>query len=195
METLYLDNYNKNAFNVVKYNENKFNIKYNDKNFIINPKIAFNNCSLWLDKIPYKIRININTCNDEHIDFEYLINIIFNEINKFIKKDKNITAKLMHPLNASNVLENTKILYITINESSIIKDFETKENLEMNALNGKRFIMYPLIFAPNINIYNSKIYINFILKSAYIKIDENIINADNIEIDYNDAINAFNKHN
>lgn len=194
METLYLDNYNKNAFDVVKYKDNKFNIKYNNKNFIINPKIAFNNCSLWVDKNPYKIRINIDACNNDHIDFEYLINIIFNEINKF-KKENNIISKLMHPLNVSNVLENTKILYLTVNETSIIKDFETNQCIELNALNGKRFIIYPLIFAPNINIYNSNIYINFVLKSAYVKINKDIINTENIEIDYNDAINAFNKCN
>lgn len=93
-----------------------------------------------------------------------LLTKIYTGVNRCIYKNDNLkTLKLMTPTNNSNILENT-LLY----------DYETKETLTPEILKFKRFDIYPVIYAPSLNISNNKIYMNFILKEGAI-----IITSDN----------------
>lgn len=84
-------------------------------------------------------------------------------------------------------------MYLTINGNSKFKIFDTQEYIDINELKNKKFIIYPLIFSPNINISNNKMYLNFTIKNAMIKIIDETT-TENIDIIYNDAVNAFNKY-
>jgi ribosomal protein S19 len=169
MDYITIKDYDRKSFSINKFNELKYNILYKSKNFYINPKIASNNCKIWHDKDPYKVKLNINMKDNEEIDFENLINVIVNEVNVLIKKNRSINSILVNPLIDSNIDMDIKILYLTIANYTIFKDYETKEKLDVNDLLNKTFIIYPLIYSPTINIYNQKVYINFILKQALIK--------------------------
>lgn len=156
-----------NNFEILEYetkiNTKIYNVKYNNLNYLIEPKTVFNNCSYILNKIN-KIRININSNNYDENGSNMLLTKIYTGVNRCIYKNDNLkTLKLMTPTNNSNILENT-LLY----------DYETKETLTPEILKFKRFDIYPVIYAPSLNISNNKIYMNFILKEGAI-----IITSDN----------------
>lgn len=196
MQILYLNNYEKDNFSIKKHGKDKLNLQYNNNNFIIEPRIAFDNCSLFTENNPYKIRFNIDLSNTNHKNFEKMIYILHKEINKYIEKDNELLdMEVMDPLNTSNVLFNTKILYAIINKFTIIKDFDNNNKINIEYLINKRFIVYPSFFAPNINVYNKKLYINFTLNMIYVKIikKENKENNEDIEtINYNNVAEAMN---
>lgn len=196
MLILHLNDYKKENFIIKKYEKNRLNMQYNNNKFIFEPEIAFDNCSLFTDNNPYKIRFNINLSDIEHLKFKELIYIFYEKIKDYIKKDgiELLNMRVMDPLNTSNVLFDTKILYSIINKSTIIKNFDNDMNLNINDLIDKRFVAYPSFFSPNINVYNKKLYINFTLNMIYIKvIKENIENKDYIEtIKYDNVAEAIN---
>lgn len=49
-----------------------FNIKYQNKNFIIEPEILFNNCRYEINKNKHLIKFNIDLANPKCIDFKNL---------------------------------------------------------------------------------------------------------------------------
>lgn len=78
-----------NNFEILEYetkiNTKIYNVKYNNLNYLIEPKTVFNNCS-------YILNINSNNYDE----------------NRCIYKNDNLkTLKLMTPTNNSNILENT----------------------------------------------------------------------------------------
>ncbi len=178
-----------------KINTKIYNVKYNNSNYLIEPKTVFNNCSYICNKIN-KIRININSNIYDEKGFDMLLTKIYTGVNKCIYKDENLkTLKLITPTNNSNILENTKVIYLHINENTLLYDYETKETLTPEILKFKRFDIYPVIYAPSLNISNDNIYMNFILKEGAIVItsDNNLNKISTVNEE--DVRNAFNKKN
>lgn len=198
MLTLYsIKDINLNNFKIIEHITRKntpvYNVKYNDSNFLIEPKIAFTNCSYFSNKIN-KIRININSSNYEENGFNMLLTKIYSGVNKCIFKNINLkTLKLITPVNDSEILEKTKVFYLHINKNTLLQDFETKEIITQDDLKYKRFDIYPVIYSPSLNISSNNIYMNFILKEGIIRItadnflnNTSTVNEDNVK-------NAFNK--
>lgn len=73
---------------VISYNDSIYNTKILNKNFIINPKVLFSNCSAFYQKL-YKIRININNSDLEHVKFNNLLKYIHHEINTVLENEGN----------------------------------------------------------------------------------------------------------
>lgn len=149
MLTLYsIKDINLNNFKIIEHITRKntpvYNVKYNDSNFLIEPKIAFTNCSYFSNKIN-KIRININSSNYEENGFNMLLTKIYSGVNKCIFKNINLkTLKLITPVNDSEILEKTKVFYLHINKNTLLQDFETKEIITQDDLKYKRFDIFQL---------------------------------------------------
>lgn len=192
MPVITLTEYDKNAFSIEKFKDDKYNVLYNGHNFIIDTKIAFEDSQLWIEKKPYKIKIDLDITSNEHIDFESFINVLINEINMYCRRNKIMNVELLNPLIESNSKENTKIMYLVLTNISKFKNIENNQNLSIDDIKNKCFSIYPSLFSPSINISNGKIYINFTIKTGFIKINNEIKDED---INYDDAINIFNKLN
>lgn len=183
-------------FEIIEYinktNTPVYNVKYNNSNFLIEPKIAFTNCSYFSNKID-KIRININTSNYEENGFNMLLTKIYTGVNKCIIKDVNLKLlKLIAPVNDSEMLKNIKVFYMYVNKNTLLYEYETKEIITPETLKYKRFEIYPVIYSPSLNISSNNIYMNFILKEGIIRITgENDINISTVNED--NVKNAFNK--
>lgn len=185
-----------NNFEIIEYinkiNTPVYNVKYNKSNFLIEPKVAFTNCSYFSNKIN-KIRININSSNYEENGFNMLLTKIYSGINKCIFKNVNLKQlNLITPVNDSEILEKTKVFYLHINKNTLLQNFETKELITPDDLKYKRFDIYPVIYSPSLNISSNNIYMNFILKEGIIRITaDNCLNTSTINED--NVNNAFNK--
>jgi hypothetical protein len=185
-----------NNFEIVEYinkiNTPVYNVKYNKSNFLIEPKVAFTNCSYFSNKIN-KIRININSSNYEENGFNMLLTKIYSGVNKCIFKDINLKLlKLITPVNDSEMLKNIKVFYMHLNKNTLLYEYETKELITPETLKYKRFEIYPVIYSPSLNISSNNIYMNFILKEGIIRITgENDINISTVNED--NVKNAFNK--
>lgn len=155
MELININNFNKDNLKIEK-NNRKLISKYKNKSFIIDPTIAFENCTLFIDKKPYRIRFNIDNNNNKHSKFKYIIDTIYDEISKYIEID--------YDINIDNY-----VFYGMINNSTIIKDIDTKKIINIDSLIDNNLIIYPYISDPNINISNGVAYVNFFFHTIYIK--------------------------
>jgi hypothetical protein len=187
MKIITLNNYLKNNFKI-KREDKKYKVLYKDDNFILEPKIAFNNCTLYTKNKLFKIKIKVDKENDEHQKFKDFIKFVYNNISEFIEIDENniFISEVINPLN------NEDLLFSIINPYTDIKDYDTKESLNIESLKDKSFILYPIFWAPNVNIYNEKVYINFILNSCCIKIIDSSLNK--FEYNFKDVDEAINKY-
>ncbi len=185
MKIITLNNYLKNNFKIKREKE-KYKVLYKNDNFLLEPKIAFNNCTLYTKNKLIKVKIIIEEDN-EHQKFKDFIKFIYNNISEFIEIDENniFISEVINPLNKED------ILFPIINSYTDIKDYDTKETLNIESLKDKNFI-YPIFWAPNINIYNEKVYTNFILNSCCIKIIDDSLNK--FEYNYKDVDNAISKY-
>jgi hypothetical protein len=192
MYKIYLDeNYIDNNLEIRK-NDNNIILKYDNENFLLEPLTAFNNSSIYnYGKKPYKIRLNIDNNIDKHKYFKNWIENIYEKISNYIlEEDEIIVSKVINPLGKSNILSNINILFATLNDSTIIKNYETNELMKIEELTGRRFIIYPLFWSPNINI-NENVYINFPLHTIYIKMLKKPNMKKNIEINIENVNKAM----
>lgn len=195
MEIYYLEsNFNKRKISIKKYKDSIYNIKYENKTFLIKPSMLFTNSSASLQNI-YKIRININLSNSEHKNFKILINKLCNAIESCIEDEKALdNNETINPIVSSKLLSNTDVLFLNISKNTILLDYETEQELDIEMLINKAFDIYPIINAPGINISNSNnnAYINFSLRKAYINIIDNE-HEDNVFVDKNELDKIFSK--
>lgn len=170
MELIDINNFDNNYLKIDKQNE-KLISTYKNKRYIIDPTIAFENCTLFIDKNPYRIRINIDINNNKHSKFKDIIDNIYEEISKYIEMDYNINVdKIINPFFKSKILIDNYVFYGMINNSTIIKDIDTKKKINIDSLIDNNIIIYSYILNPNINISNEIVYVNFFFHTIYIKI-------------------------
>lgn len=154
--------YTFNDISIIKY-KNSFNIKYQNKNFIIEPEILFNNCKYEINKNKHLIKFNIDLSNPKCINFKKFINKIYDKLNICIKKEESMKDEKHNFINFSNCI------YAIINKNTKIINIENNKKLELNNYNGS-FSGYPTFWPSTLNIYNDKIYVNFIIHKIYIKL-------------------------
>lgn len=189
------DNYESNFINIYNFKNKIYSTKYKNKKFIIEPKISFNNCSINNKNNIYSMRIELDLKNIEHIQFKKFINNIYNEISTCIELDNNIenVFQINNPLKSNS--SNSYYLYVTINKSTKIINYENDEEIGLNDINNKLLICYPIFYSPNINITNEIGYINFSLYKVFVKIISDTNNTDiKYEPDRQNIINAMNKY-
>lgn len=170
-----IENTNTNEYNVVNI-ANKFILKHNNEEFIIDSEITFNNCEIYLQKS--KIKINLN--DQEHQVFTDKITYLYNIISEIFEKEDVIVYVAVNPIYKKN---NLKMLFSAINSKTIIKNIENDKLMKIDDLHNKKFDLYPIFNSPIINIYDEKIYVNFSFHSIYIKLikDNELINYDKIK--------------
>jgi hypothetical protein len=188
-----LDNkFDENKISISKYSDIIYNIKYQNKGFLIKPGIAFSNSSCFLKNM-YKVRININMLNKDHQTFKYLIDRIYDGISLCIEKDDTIDVDIIiRPTIKSNILSNTQILHLIINKNTELVEYVTDKILDKELLVNKRFTIYPIINPPNIKVSN-KMFVNFSLKKAFIRFDGNITKNNDVDVTKQELYNAFSK--
>ena len=157
MKILTLDdlNYiNKDKFTIVK-NGDRFVMKYDNENFVIESETLFDECNIYLrDKS--KIKINFNK---EHKYFIKSIRDLYDIISDIIEINHDINvSQIVNPIYSN---ENKKMLFIMTSPKTQIKNIESDEYMMISDLYNKMFDMYPILYSPNINISNDKLYINF----------------------------------
>ena len=193
MNIYYLEsNFNKRKISIKKYKDSIYNVKYEDKTFLIKPSMLFTNSSASLQNI-YKIRININLSNPEHKNFKILVNKLYKVLESCIEDEEALNnCETVNPIAQSNILLNTDVLFLNINKNTILLDYESNQELDKEILINKAFSIFPIINAPGINISNANnnAYINFSLRKAYIKFLNNK-HEDNIFIDKKELDNIF----
>lgn len=150
MLTLYsIKDINLNNFKIIEHitktNTSVYNVKYDNSNFLIEPKIAFTNCSYFFSNKINKIRININYSNYDENGINMLLTKIYSGVNKCIFKNINLKSlKLITPIHDSEILEKVKVFYLHINKNTLLQDFETKEIITPDDLKYKRFDIFQL---------------------------------------------------
>jgi hypothetical protein len=182
MNTLKINKNYKNKFSIEPFNNNRFNLIFEEGAFIIDFGIAFKNCFIYVKWEPYKIKIQINKNDKEHQKFKKLIEYIYEVVKEYIEDEKEeiLTDNIINPLDTK---EEFDLLFGIINKKTIIKNIDTQKTLQINDLVNKKFDMYPIFYAPNFNVYNDKIYINFVLHTIFVRIEEDkeiSINLDNV---------------
>lgn len=114
---------------LIKNFDKKYTLKYNNKGFLIEPEIAFKNCSLYSNITPNKIKIIIND-NEDHNTFEKSIRFLYDIISEIIELDDDINVDMvMNPIYRK---DNEKSLFFVINENTVIKNLETREMMKIN---------------------------------------------------------------
>lgn len=176
---------------ITKFKESIYNTKILNKNFVIEPIIAFSNSSAFFQKL-YKIRINIDLSKTDHYIFKSLLNSIYEKLSMELEKDNGIVAsKIINPVIKSNTLKNTEIIHLYINKSTEIIEYETNNVLDINSLINKRFEIYPVLNCPVLNIKDDNIYVNYYLKIGYIKFSNNDFKKEKFQVNKNNLDKAF----
>lgn len=188
MEILNLNKCKKDNFSIKEFN-NKYTLKYNNKGFLIEPEIAFKNCNIYSNIVPNKIKIILDN-DEEHENFESSIRLLYDVISEIIEQEDDINVNSV--INPIYNKDNNKMLFFVINSNTVIKNLENEEIIKVDELYKKNFNMYPIIYGPNFNIYNDKIYINFVLHTILIKESKKEWN-NQITIDYKKVNKAMNK--
>lgn len=163
-----------NDITILRYKEsNKYNVKYKNKTFVIEPKLSFNNCKLNNNGNKYSIKFEINLLNNQHIDFKNFIRKIYDRLSFcFEQEDNLIIDKIYNPINNSKYLQNIDVLYASINKNTKIINIENDKSIELHDLINKIFIGYPIFYPPTLNIWNDNIHVNFSIYEIYVKIIE-----------------------
>jgi hypothetical protein len=182
-----------NKIEIVKYDDNIYNFRYENKTFIIDPNISFKDCKIYKSKNKYSINININLQNNEHDKILNVIDMFNDKIKEFNFNIQSLNISNIQSLFNSKKSSDIKILYGTINKNTIIINIDQDQNINLDMLFDKKFIMYPIFWSPNINLYNNNIYVNFVLYKIYVK----IIEIENKNVQYTPNIenikNSINK--
>lgn len=198
MEIVNINKFNRKSLKIEKEN-GRIITKYNNKRIVIEPSIAFDNCSINRNKNPYRIRFNIDINNNMHFKFKTVLDIIYDKISEFIEKDDEIKVfNIINPLFESKILIDNYVFYGMLNNYTIIKDIDTKDRINIDSLFNKNLIIYPFILGPNINISNETVYLNFFFHTIYVKIIDksnlNKIEELDVNIDYIEKeINKYKK--
>jgi hypothetical protein len=170
---------------IINYNNSSiYNIKILNENFIINPKISFSNCSAFFQKL-YKIRINIDISNSEQLCFRKLLDIIHKKVYTELENDGHCIEFLQsinNPVLKSNTLYNTDIIHCYMNKSTTFIEYGTNTILDITELLNKRFDIRPIINSPVLNVKNA-IYINYYIRTAYIRFNTSLDFISNTELD------------
>lgn len=162
-----------NDITILKFEESdKYNVKYKNKTFVIEPKISFINCKLFSTKNNrYSIKFEINLLNNKHIDFKNYIRKIYDKLSECIEQEDNlIIDKIYNPINNSNYVQNIDVLYANINKNTKIINIENDEKIDFHDLINKVFIGYPIFYSPTLNKWNDNIYVNFSIYELHVKI-------------------------
>jgi hypothetical protein len=167
-----------------------------DNKFIMEPKISFKECRVYNNNNINSIKIQLEKINIKHVQFMELINNIYDEISVCIELDNNINIyNINNPLKSNFPNKDKYNLYITINNSTKIYNYDNNKQIGLDMLYNTSFIGYPIFYSPNININTNIGYINFSLYKLYVKINKNMDN-NNIEYepDSQNIINAMNEY-
>lgn len=185
MKTLKLNdlNYiNKDRFSLVNIND-RFILKYDGENFVIDSETLFDKCNIYSRDI-LKIKINFDNNNNSHKYFTNIMRIFYDIISEIVLESDDIN--ISHIINPIYSRESKKMLFVILNSKTQIKNIETNEIVKHSDLYDKVFNIYPIFYSPNINISSDKIYINFTFHTIIIdsldSLDEKEI--DEISLDY-----------
>lgn len=154
MDILNLDKCKKDKFSIREFN-NKYTLKYDNKAFLIEPEIAFEECSIYSNINPNKVKIQIGQGEDLE-KFEKDIKYLVDTISEVVENEDSINVdKVINPIYKK---EENKSLFAIINSNTIIRDSLTREKIDINKLYKKNFNIYPIFYNPNFNIYKDNIY-------------------------------------
>lgn len=189
MKIITLNNYSKNEFNLKKIDNTTYKLECKKEKFLIEPGIAFNNSTIFNKNNMFKLRISLDEENIEHRKFKRFIRAVYDKISELIEEEDNnddtFISSVKNPLNDN-------VLFSIINKSVEIRNYNNKERLNIEDVKNKQLLVYPIFWAPNINIYNEKVYINFVLYSCCINIIDEGLNEFKYDFKIVDA--AMNKH-
>lgn len=189
MKIITLNNYSKNEFNLKKIDNTTYKLECKKEKFLIEPEIAFNNSTIFNKNNMFKLRISLDEENIEHRKFKRFIKAVYDKISELIEEEDNnddmFISSVKNPLNDN-------VLFSIINKSVEIRNYNNKERLNIEDVKNKQLLVYPIFWAPNINIYNEKVYINFVLYSCCINIIDEGLNEFKYDFKIVDA--AMNKH-
>lgn len=189
MKIITLNNYSKNEFNLKKIDNTTYKLECKKEKFLIEPGIAFNNSTIFNKNNMFKLRISLDEENIEHRKFKRFIKAVYDKISELIEEEDNnddmFISSVKNPLNDN-------VLFSIINKSVEIRNYNNKERLNIEDVKNKQLLVYPIFWAPNINIYNEKVYINFVLYSCCINIIDEGLNEFKYDFKIVDA--AMNKH-
>lgn len=193
MKTLILNdlNYtNKDRFSLVKIN-NRFVLKYDNDNFVIDSETLFDKCNIYShDK--QKIKINFNNNDNNHKHFINVMRNLYDIISEIIELNDEIEAT--HIKNPIYSQDSKKMLFVTFNSKTQIKNINTDEIINTSDLYDKMFDMYPIFFSPNINVSGDNIYINFTFYIIFIdSLEINVQEVNEVTLDYNKIKKIMNK--
>jgi hypothetical protein len=174
------------------FNKNKNNIYIKEKDntsLIIIPDCYFVASGIFkVDNTKKKIlTFYINGENDQHKEFIGNIRNIYDQCSIYIEKDEDINPDIIsNPIYKKN--DSSYILSVNItdwNGNLITKFFNVDDDQIINEdnLENKTFSLYPAICIEKmyLSTKNNVAYIEFILKEAYIKINQNkrLLNYEN----------------
>jgi hypothetical protein len=192
MKTLNLSdiNYiNSDNFTIVK-NNNRFILKYNNENFVIDSETCFEKCNIY-SRDDHKIKININNSNT-HKNFINVMKTLYNIISELIISIDEIEAtNIKNPIYSR---ESQNMLFVTFNSKTQIRNIKTNEIINTSDLYDKVFDIYPIFYSPNINVSGDNIYINFTFYTIFIdSLETNIQEVNEVTLDYDKIKKIMNK--
>lgn len=174
-----LKNISHEDFSLIKFNDNKFILKYKNDNFIIDTETEFYLFKIYKQNNIYKFKFVLNENEDSYKNFIDNINLLYEIISNIIKEEYDIfVSRIIRPIYGQN---NIKLFYASLNKNTYIANIENHDKLKMDDINYKVFALYPFLCSPVFNLSNECLYINFNFYSCFIKI---IKSKQNISIDY-----------
>lgn len=184
MKTLNLSdiNYiNSDKFTLVK-NNNRFILKYDNDNFVIDSETLFDRCNIY-SRDKQKIKINFNNNNNSHKYFINVMRNLYDIISELIISLDEIEAtNIKNPIYSQ---ESQKMLFTKFNSKTQIKNLKTDEIINISDLCDKVFDIYPIFSSPNINVSGDNIYINFTFYIIFIdSLELNVKKVNEVTLDY-----------
>ncbi len=168
------DKYTNGKISIYKFDNDKYNVKYSNKIFVMDPKISFKNHKLNYNsnKDSYYMKFNFDMEKEKHINFNNLIRDIYDDISECIELDDDINIfEIKNPI-LKSINTNKPYIYSSINKGTQIINYSNDEKMEINTLKNKIYDCYPIFYSPNISIYDEKAYVNISLYKIYINLKE-----------------------
>lgn len=181
---------NSDKFTIVK-NNNRFILKYDDDNFVIDSETCFDKCNIYSHH-DHKIKININNSNT-HKNFINVMKTLYDIISELIILIDEIDAtSIKNPIYSR---ESQKMLFTTFNSKTQIKNIKTNESISASDLYDKIFNIYPIFHSPNINVSGDNIYINFTFYTIFIdSLETKLQELNKVTLDYDKIKKIMNKN-
>lgn len=188
MEIITLNNYSKKDFNLKKVDNTTYKLEYKHKKFLFEPEIAFNDSMIYNKNNMFKLRINIDEGDIEHKKFKRFIKAVYDKISELMEEEDDndiFISNVKNPLNDN-------ALFSIVNKSVEIRNYTNKERLNIEDVKNKQALVYPIYWAPNINVFNETVYINFLLYSCCININDESLNE--YKYNFKSVDSAMNKY-